>query len=80
MTFSDEARERQWARAEEITRTLTGGRTVRGIVAAMYALVVADERPGANDSEPKQAPAAGARQVLKPSRVAAEAAGQGMLW
>lgn len=63
---SEELRRRQWARAEEIARTLTGGKKVtRGIVQAMYALVVADERPDPQEEKSSGVPAAGAREVLK---------------
>ena len=66
--MTENNRLRQQARAEEITRQLTGGKVTRGIVNAILALVVADERPEP-PTESSAGPAAGARQILQPKKV-----------
>jgi hypothetical protein len=63
MTFAEQRAADQRARARQVAYELAGKRSTRNIVAAILALVIADERRDI-PYEPAPQPAAGARQIL----------------
>ena len=64
MTYSADEHDRRRQRAELIAQQLAGSRATHGVIRALLALVVADERTDLPLPERSQ-PAPGARQILQ---------------